>query len=464
MGTLMRAVKCQLSHFYMECISYFSRWTLGTFTALVLSAGSNYFSNDFIHYYFFMILNKVKSSNKGFTLVELIVTVVIIAILSTVGFVSYSRHLQWVRDTARVDQLTALMDALDISKTKGDLLLPEDPISIKANGGIIGYQGKLGDSILQAIEVRDGGKDPKDGTPFTYYVSKDRKTVQLLAYQEEIPQPLWFLPTAYARDYSTAYPVVRGASLGALIDVATNAPIEQVATIQTAGFLDIATTTNQYIAVFTNSKKITGTGVALIDTISNRSCRRILETGGSYGDGIYSINPTGTGNIDVYCDMTTEWGGRTFFWHYNENAVGNNFFDAGVGTYRNDRVDDATTYSIGSSKLWGTEMIGTFDIISIPDAIANGKILFVKYTLWDPRFNKWPVPCINATTPVFSKVVLGSSKYQVMTPYCDANQMYLYTPGATWYIIFYVSALGQLVSTQLWWNGNWYHDGWWYVR
>ena len=102
------------------------------------------------------------------------------------------------------------------------------------------------------------------------------------------------------------YPVVKGAQLGVLIDVATNTPIEQVSTLQASGSLDIATTTNQYTAVFTNSKKITGTGGVLIDMISNRSCRRILETGGSYGDSIYSINPSGTGNIDVYCDMTTD--------------------------------------------------------------------------------------------------------------------------------------------------------------
>ena len=44
-------------------------------------------------------------------------------------------------------------------------------------------------------------------------------------------------------------------------------------------------------------------------------------------------------------------------------------------------MDDGTTYSIGSSKLGGTEMIATFDMTSISDAIASGKILFVKYSL-----------------------------------------------------------------------------------
>jgi hypothetical protein len=34
----------------------------------------------------------------------------------------------------------AISDALDISKTKGDLLLPESYVTIKANGGVVGYQ------------------------------------------------------------------------------------------------------------------------------------------------------------------------------------------------------------------------------------------------------------------------------------------------------------------------------------
>ena len=63
---------------------------------------------------------------------------------------------------------------------------------------------------MQRIEVRDGGKDPKDGTPFSYYVTSDKKYFQLMAFQEEDPQTAFFVPSAYARDYSSnAYPVVK---------------------------------------------------------------------------------------------------------------------------------------------------------------------------------------------------------------------------------------------------------------
>jgi prepilin-type N-terminal cleavage/methylation domain-containing protein len=176
----------------------------------------------------------MKNIRQGFTLVELIVVVTIIGILGTIGFISYSRHLQGVRDTARVDQLKNLADAIDLSKLKGDLILPEEAITIRANGAIIGYQGKLGNGILQNIQVRDGGKDPKDGTPFSYYVSKDLKSFQLMAYQEETPQFFALFPTANAINYSQTYPVVKGAQLGILVELGTNIPVEQVDSLKAA--------------------------------------------------------------------------------------------------------------------------------------------------------------------------------------------------------------------------------------
>ncbi len=41
------------------------------------------------------------------------------------------------------------------------------------------------------------------------------------------------------------------------------------------------------------------------------SCLDVLDAGSSVGDGVYSIDPCGTGAADYYCDMTTDGGGWT---------------------------------------------------------------------------------------------------------------------------------------------------------
>ncbi|USN58347.1 MAG: prepilin-type N-terminal cleavage/methylation domain-containing protein [Candidatus Peribacteria bacterium] len=57
---------------------------------------------------------KTKSSLLGFTLSELIVTIVILGILSTIAFLSYTSYTKTARDTDREGTLDKTITALEL--------------------------------------------------------------------------------------------------------------------------------------------------------------------------------------------------------------------------------------------------------------------------------------------------------------------------------------------------------------
>lgn len=65
------------------------------------------------------------------------------------------------------------------------------------------------------MDFTNGGKDPKDDSYFTYYLTKDRKSLQLLAFMEEtlIKNTLQPNKQTYAADYTNRFPKVYGNQL-----------------------------------------------------------------------------------------------------------------------------------------------------------------------------------------------------------------------------------------------------------
>jgi prepilin-type N-terminal cleavage/methylation domain-containing protein len=66
----------------------------------------------------------MKNTNKGFTLVELIVVITILAILGTIAFISLQGYSQDAKNSKVASDLGTLASAIEISNTKGDTTVP----------------------------------------------------------------------------------------------------------------------------------------------------------------------------------------------------------------------------------------------------------------------------------------------------------------------------------------------------
>lgn len=249
----------------------------------------------------------------GFTLVELIVVVTILAILATIWFVSYSSYLTWVRDTNRLAQLVSIHDGLELYRTRNDLPLPDDNVEVQTNGTTIAYQWYVWSNTLETIDFTKGGKDPKDDQYFSYYLTKDRKYFQLLAFLEEEENitsknfPLLErgglgMSSTFAIDYSDRISTVYWKKLWILTDT-DNTPIQDTIT----GTFDITSATTWYIAHMTDTVTLSWSALLSINPVA--SCKRIKQIKWGSQDGVYTVNPAGTGALEVYCDMTIDgWG------------------------------------------------------------------------------------------------------------------------------------------------------------
>ncbi len=206
----------------------------------------------------------------AFTLVELIVVITILAILATIGFVSFSGYLAWARDTNRVAQLKSMSDALELYSTKKSLPIPDDKVDIKASSKTIAYQGYIWKNVLETIEYTESWLDPKEKQYFSYYLTRNKKYFQLLTFLEEESEDVLalnvgvpFMGTLNATDYSERFPKVTGKKLWILVGSGTNEPIQENSVISASWYLDIAGTLEDYVGIFDETRKISGTGWVL---------------------------------------------------------------------------------------------------------------------------------------------------------------------------------------------------------
>lgn len=162
------------------------------------------------------------------------------------------------------------------SVTMGSFPMPENGVTITASGVTIGYQGYAKDQTASLAKLSPGaGKDPLDGTYFTYSVNANQSKAELLAFFEK-DRSFALLPTpeAYAAsDNSKRFADTKGDSLGTLLASGTLAPVQEAGTN-----VDIVNTNTTYVAQFSRTDSVSGTGKTLFTNVYNHNPSLLKDT------------------------------------------------------------------------------------------------------------------------------------------------------------------------------------------
>lgn len=253
----------------------------------------------------------MKNNTKAFTFVELIIVLVILAILSTIGFVVYESYLSTGRDTKRIVELKNLHQSLWSFAIKNKLPLPSDKIDITSSGNLITYHGNIDDSIWKTINFEWKLYDKELENYPTYVLGKNRKDFQLLNFVEDRSSLLESsISTSYAfTDYQILTPIVVWKPLGIFLDKNTKEPLQISKDFKNNESYDIVTGTGIFDIYMSKDRNFnTSQTGAIFQILPNYNCKRILEMGKSKWSGIYSISPKWAEKTQVYCDMRTDGG------------------------------------------------------------------------------------------------------------------------------------------------------------
>ena len=192
--------------------------------------------------------------------------------------------------------------------------------------------------------------------------------------------------TVNAIDYSKRYPTVYWKKLWILTDT-DNTPIQEIEDIKT-NWLDISTTLYNYIARLKDSEEIiewTWSVLAWISPIA--SCKRLFEIGWKRDNWVYKINPAWTWELEVYCDMTTDWWGWTIVynqeWSDDEKIVWNIDITIGIPWLLTEhRVEASKLYLVWSSEILIMQDLNWIILGETTNDIFN-KVFNENWSHWD---------------------------------------------------------------------------------
>lgn len=265
----------------------------------------------------------MKKINKGFTLVELIVVITILAVLWTIAFVSFQWYASNSRDSVRLTDLSNISKAIKVKLAAWEtLLMPDKSVEIQTNWEVLNYQWLMWEKILSHYWISNGWVDPLDLRPYTYAINKNKNKYQVLTFLENGDYVSFLNHKVYADNKQKFHKSVWD-TLGILLDSDNNPIINTWALSD----VDINTTTNNYNVVTSNSVEISSWTSSHLTQVLNfridaeKNCNNLLLNWLSKWNGIYTIEPNWSDPIRVYCDMSSGNWGWTLLITTNPNSL-----------------------------------------------------------------------------------------------------------------------------------------------
>ena len=107
-----------------------------------------------------------RKSNKGFTLVEILIVVIILGILAAIVIPQFTNASQDARKSSLVSQLQTLRSQIELFKLQHGDVLPDLVTDWTPMTTVTAYAGKNYGPYMQAIPINPltGGSTVKDGT------------------------------------------------------------------------------------------------------------------------------------------------------------------------------------------------------------------------------------------------------------------------------------------------------------